>query len=87
MVRSFTDAVRYVNLNENIWVSMINECWKEWISENVVEQSDSQDPAPFRKMTLEKYGIQAYYDHDNLRWDYHVVDPVKYTLFQMKYAQ
>lgn len=87
MARSFTDAIGYVARNEDTWFGMIGMCWEEWRRENIVEQSDSQDPAPFIKMALEKYGIKAYIDYNHNRWDYHIVDPVKYTFFQIKYSQ
>lgn len=89
MVRSFTDAIGYVERNEENWVRMINDCWKEWAQE-FREKSEYKypliDQIQFQKEMLQKYGIDCFVG-DQGAWDYYVVDPVKYTFFQMKYAQ
>lgn len=89
MARSFTDAIGYVARNEETWVRMINDCWKEW-SQEFQEKSEYKYPLnyqiQFQEEMLQKYGIECFVGHQGA-WDFKVVDYTKYTFFQMKYAQ
>lgn len=87
MVRSFTDAIGYVERNENLWSQMIRDCWQEWIDNH----RDIKDPylcqTYFKSYALTTYGIKCWWNHDSRMWEFQVINPTKYTFFQMKYAQ
>lgn len=90
MARSFTDAIGYVERNEELWSNMIYDCWREWISNSatpISKNSSFSNTDDFKKYALSTYGIDCFTNDETKRWDYHVVDPVKYTFFQVKYAQ
>lgn len=86
--RSFTEAVGYVARNEEDWVRMINDCWKEW-AQDFREKSEYKfpliDQIQFKEEMLQRYGIDCFVG-DKGAWDFHVVDHSKYMFFQMKYA-
>jgi hypothetical protein len=86
MARSFIEAAGYVARNEAMWQEMISACWREWIDENkIVIKGDTQEA--FVTALLKQYGIQCWWNDGIRQWDFQVIDPVKYTFFQMKYAR
>ena len=77
-LKSFSQAVDYVNRNQDTWNRMIERCYDEWAFDLV-------DGSNFNQYVLDQYGIKVdpkSYNHLN----YQVVDPKKYTLFQIKFT-
>lgn len=86
MARSFADAIGYVERNENLWSEMIRACWQEWIDDHSIKDSFLALEY-FESYALSNYGIKCWWNHDTRQWEFQVVNPAKYTFFQMKYAQ
>jgi len=77
-MKSFSQAVDYVNNNQENWNRMINLCYDEWAFDLI-------DGKPFDQYVLAEYGIKinplSYNSHN-----YQVVDNKKYLLFQIKFS-
>lgn len=86
MARSFTDAIGYVERNENMWSEMIRACWQEWSYENKID-INGQTGGQFSEYCLKQYGIRCWWNDYFRHWEFQIIDPVKYTLFQIKYAR
>jgi hypothetical protein len=86
MDRSFVEAAGYVDRNENMWSEMIRACWHEWVNENKIVTS-GKTGEEFSNYCLKQYGIRCWWNDSYRCWDFQILDPVKYTLFQVKYAQ
>lgn len=86
--RGFVEAIGYVARNEEMWVRMINDCYKEWAQE-CRDRSEYKfpmmDQVKFKEEMLQKYGIDCFFG-DQGTWDFHVVDEKKYSFFQIKYT-
>ena len=78
MGSTFTQAVDYVNRNQQHWDSMIDKCFREWSSEYLLDST-------FDDYALNSYGIRlssrSYNDVN-----YFVEDPRKYSLFLIKFT-
>lgn len=87
MARSFTDAIGYVERNENLWSEMIRICWQEWLDDHldIIEPRTAQ--SRFKEYAQIKYGIKCWWNNDIRVWEFSVVDHSKYTFFQIKYAR
>lgn len=79
-MRSFTQAVDYVNLNQSTWDRMIDRCYDQWAYE-----LEPRDPRPFEQYVLEKYGIKVDPLNYNSR-NYLIANPKKYMLFQLEFS-
>jgi uncharacterized protein YcfL len=88
-VRSFIDAIGYVERNQKSWGEMIAACWNEWTQENL--EIDYKfyfyDTEKFKNEMLQKYGIVCFVSTETQLWDYHIIDHKKYVFFQIKYAR
>ena len=77
-MKSFAQAVDYVNNNQATWDHMINLCHKEWADDSNFNQT-------FSDYVLTNYGIKLAPKIYN-RLNFTVVDSKKYLLFQIKFA-
>lgn len=87
MDRSFTDAIGYVERNEEMWSEMIRDCWQEWLDDQGLNESIIKWQDTFETHARIKYGIKCRWNPETSMWDHRVIDPVKYSIFQMKYAR
>lgn len=81
-MKSFVEAVDYVNLNQSMWNQMIERCYTEWVRET---SPIANDFTAFDQYVSTKYGIRI----DPLiynSFNYQVVDRKKYMFFQMTFA-
>ena len=79
MNRTFVDAADYVNRNQPGWNKMIMACYDDW-------RDEKAGSSTFEEFCMNKYGIKCKFNDSENRFDYYVVDPIKYTLFQIKYV-
>lgn len=83
-MKSFAQAIDYVNLNQDEWNRMIESCYKEWVSEtNHIDSKDWFEE--FDQYVSSKYGIRIIPLKYNT-FNYQVVDQKKYMLFQIAFA-
>lgn len=78
-MKSFAQAVDYVNRNQDQWDRMIDACYREW------EYIPYDDMRKFEQWALDEYGIKIDPKSYNNR-NYTVVNDKKYLLFQIKFS-
>lgn len=77
-MNTFSQAVDYVNNNQETWNRMISLCHDEWAF-------DLTDGSTFEDYVFNVYGIEMHPLGYN-QFNYHVIDSKKYLLFQIKFS-